>query len=338
MSAPMPLAASTNMPPTTNTTATTAMPPVTTATSTTTATMNTAQVNEELYDILKTRIPQQVYKREWEMYKDWLEEVYLDPESGVEMELDAPPTEEWGGKVWTTRNNLDAYFKYVVVHRDGEPDYIRRIVPALKWFAINYEGNKVDPSLHTDFESTIMKHALEAQKFRYGAYKESSVDDKCPHRYCKNTLSIDQRKRLLVEAYNRVDWSSATVAMNLGHNIALRGASIRKLTMCDLRLAEGYGPDSNKSNGDPRFDRTLMTILRKGAAHKDRFKNTKQVCMWRHREYILDPNFSLSLCVIEKLRNTPGVSFRKGDGGQRPKWWDLQIIGWKTLNGQCCFR
>jgi hypothetical protein len=151
-------------PPTTNTTATTAIPPVTTATSTTTATVNTAQVNEELYDILKTRIPQQVYKREWEMYKDWLEKVYLDPESGVEMELDAPPTEEWGGKVWTTRNYLDAYFKCVVVHRNGEPgDYFRCIVPALKWFAINYEGNKVDPSLHTDFESTIMKQALEAQ-------------------------------------------------------------------------------------------------------------------------------------------------------------------------------
>jgi hypothetical protein len=52
-----------------------------------------------------------------------------------------------------------------------------------------------------------------------------------------------------------------------------------------------------------------MTILRKGAAHKDHFKNTKQVCMWRHREYILDPNFSLSLCVIEKLQITPGIRF-----------------------------
>ena len=135
------------------------------------------------------------------------------------------------------------------------------------------------------------------------------------------------------------DWQNAVVAINLGHNVALRGASTRSLTLCDLLLATGYGPGSDKSEGDPRFDRTLNLILRKGVVHKDRFKSVKQVGTWRHRNYLLDPNFSIGLAVLYNLRKAgESIEFKKRSAGgtlatDRPLWWDQPLIKWSDRKG-----
>jgi len=168
----------------------------------------------------------------------------------------------------------------------------------------------------------------------------SQIDDKCPHRYCKHTLSITERVKVMTVAMGGRDWQNAIVAINLGHNVALRGASTRALTLCDLRLATGYGPGSHKwPCDDPRFDRTLNLILRKGVVHKDRFKNIKQVGMWRHRNWLLDPNFSIGLAVIYGLRKGgETIDFKRRPAGgrlatTRPFWWDRPLIEWSELKG-----
>ena len=81
-----------------------------------------------------------------------------------------------------------------------------------------------------------------------------------------------------------------------------------------------------------------MMILRRGKAHKDRFVDIKQVCVWRHKEYLLDPNFAMAVHLIWKLRNLgKTLKFVKPRGikSNRPKWWDIPLIGWRTYNRKC---
>jgi hypothetical protein len=282
------------------------------------------------------------YVKEWKLFTTWVDDNWLDEEIGVDIEMDPPPGDDFGGITYLTRNNLDAYYKYEVVHRIGNKNTISRIKSALIRYANYDESQRIAPDVAGDkFESMIMKQAVDAQQLKEAARnrKDAPLDDKCPHRFCKHTLSVGERLKVMKVAMDSVQWENSTVAINLGHNLALRGASIRAFTLCDLRLATGYGPDSNKANPDPRFERTLMLILRKGPFHKDRFKTTKQVGMWRHRKWLLDPNFAIALAVIYKLqREADNINFclrpaTAENESRRPAWWDIKLIAWKDYKG-----
>jgi hypothetical protein len=295
----------------------------------------------EMQQLLDAGAADSTYEREWSKYKKWVEDNYDDEDIGLEFEMDPPPGEEYGGRCYLTRANLDAYFQNVVVHRKGNKETIKRIEQSLKFFALYKENDLIDADVAANFTSRTMLAAMAAQQVKHRAEGSisSQLDDKCPHRFCKHTLSISERLRVMKAAMDCNEWQNAAVAVNLGHNVAIRGASTRKLTLCDLRLANGYGPGSNKASGDPRFDRTLMLILRKGPVHKDRFKTTKQVGMWRHRNWLLDPNFSVALAVIRNLREGgDNIEFRvregrRNGGTARPHWWDRKLISWDTLKG-----
>lgn len=280
------------------------------------------------------------YAREWALYTKWVDENYDNDDVLEEFDLDPPPGVD-GGICYITRANLDAYFQNVVVHRTGTRATIKRIEQALKYFAESKENRFIGADVAgSKFTSRVMTAAINAQQVehkRRGSV-EHLQDDKCPHRFCKHTLSTGERTKIVKAAMESHDWASAIVAVNLGHNVALRGASTRLLTLCDLRLATGYGPSSNKLNGNPQFDRTLMIILRKGPVHKDRFKNVKQVGMWRHNKWLLDPNFSIALAVIHNLRTAgDAISFcvqqSPPTSTARPLWWDRKLISWNTLKG-----
>jgi hypothetical protein len=294
---------------------------------------------DEMQNILAGSATDQTYKNEWKKFTTWVDDNFDDEDINNDIEMDPPP--EHGGTGYLTRGNLDAYFKYEVVYRNGTKETINRIVHALKHYSWFKESSVIAPDVAGAlFVSQVMQTALLAQNVRHRKKDaiDSSLDDKCPHRFCKHTLSLQERMQVLTVAMQGTDWQNSTVAINLGHNVAIRGASTRNLTLCDLRLANGYGPGSNKADGaaDPRFDRTLMIILRKGPIHKDRFKTTKQVGMWRHRQWLLDPNFSIALAVIYNLRREGSkIKFTLQTGGNttRPAWWNHKLISWETLKG-----
>jgi hypothetical protein len=100
------------------------------------------------------------------------------------------------------------------------------------------------------------------------------------------------------------DWGAASVNFTWGINGAVRGASNRKLTLCDLNLSHGYGPER-----DGPLSRALLLVLCKGGIHKDQHKTDKQVCTWHHINYLLWHVFSTASYVIWSLTQKPDVSF-----------------------------
>lgn len=295
---------------------------------------------ETVQQLLNAGVADSTYNAEWKKYKKWIDDNSEDPEILWDFPNVGSGDDE-GVRCYITRDNLDAYFTFAVVHREGSRDTIKRIGHALKYYALYKEHNLTLPNVCGDkFESETMRAAMAAQQVkekRRGAIG-SQIDDKCPHRFCKHTLSIAERIKVVTVAMKSRGWQNAIVAINLGHNVALRAASTRSLTLCDLILATGYGPGSHKIPCDPRFDRTLNLILRKGVVHKDRFKTTKQVGMWRHRDWHLDPNFSIGLSLIYGLRKEgDSIDFKNrptGSGTKRPLWWDRPLIEWTDGKGK----
>jgi hypothetical protein len=256
------------------------------------------------------------YKSEWKRYKEWVDESI---EEGLDLDEPSP---------YLTRYNVDMYFQLEVVNRGCAMNQVNRIKWALEWFARHQEYSSGESFV---VNSLAVEQAISAQQVAYKGNQE--VGDKCPHRFCKESMSISDRLKLLRVAYKRSDFGTAAVAINAGQNAAVRGASSRSFTLSDLRTSRVFGPEGHKS-GDSKFSRALMMVLRKGAAHKDRFSQVKQVCTWRHREYLLDTNFAMGINLIWKLRNMGRqLKFQKPRGGnRRPKWWDVELIDWKSYN------
>ena len=308
-----------------------------------------ANNDETMQQLLSSGTADSTYLAEWRNFKDWINEQANEPEPEVLNEfpdvgaqINKNDDDGDSTSCYITRANLDAYFQHVVVHRIGCRDTIKRIEQALRHYALYKEHHLTGANVRGNhFTSEIMKAAMAAQSVKEKRRGDigSQIDDLCPHRFCKHTMSIKERVKVVTAAMNGGEWQNAIVAINLGHNVALRGASTRALTLSNLLLATGYGPGSDKSHGDPRFDRTLNIVLRKGAVHKDRFSSVKQVGCWRHRNYLLDPNFSIGLAVLYGLRKAgASVEFKERSAGgnlatSRPLWWDLPLIEWSDRKG-----
>lgn len=258
------------------------------------------------------------YLNEWKKFKDWVDE-NLDVE-----ELDQPSP-------YLTRFNVDMYFQLEVVNRTGARNHINRIKNALEWYAKYHEY--ADGSETFVVDSLDVQRAMLAQARNYAQSLEDGDDEKCPHRFCKDSMSMNDREKLLRAAYLRADFGSSSVAINLGQDAAVRGASTRKFVLSDLRISRGFGPEGYRCSDSP-FSRALMMILRRGRAHKDRFTTIKQVCFWRHKKYLLDGNFAMAIITIWKLWNHGNsIKFQKPPGQtKRPKWWDIPLIDWRTYN------
>jgi hypothetical protein len=106
----------------------------------------------------------------------------------------------------------------------------------------------------------------------------------------------------------------------------VRGASSRKVTLCDLNLSYGFGPEEDA----PR-NRTLMLILRPGDVHKDRYTTAQQVGVYRHRDYRRCTVFATAALVIMKLRKLDS-RVRFLNENPRPSWWDIPLNEYDTYN------
>lgn len=272
------------------------------------------RLQEDAANILQNEQSNQSYQNEWNRFKKWVDE------NLEELGLDEPSP-------YLTRWNVDAYFSAAVIHRDGQQNSIRRIVSALEWYARYVEY----PRGGFEVDSNDVKQAIRVQQINWADKQNADTDDKCPHRFCKDMMPPSERKKLLRAAYLHPDWATASMALNWGQNAAVRGSSMRNMTLKDLRISDGFGPDGYVEGGEQ--SRALMLILRSGAVHKDRFTSVKQVCTWRHWDYLLCPNFSTALLLLWKLRHMGRrLKFQKARGGGRPKWWDEKLIDWTTYS------
>ena len=247
------------------------------------------------------------YKAEWKKFKKFCQ---THPEATI-------------GSPWLTRDNIDLYFSVeVAMTRTGNRNSLRRIVWALQWFADHDEhlGESFD------VESSAVNESIDSI---VAQGKTSSNPGSDPHYGLKDALSLNDRLNIMRYIYrNRRDWADASVNFVYGHNGAVRGASNRSLLLSDLNMSWSFGPEP-----EGPLSRALLLVIRKGGAHKDRHEQDKQICFWRHRNYLLCSVFATAAHIITKLQGLD-LEFKQPDKSKRPKWWDIPFLEWEKYNGK----
>jgi hypothetical protein len=254
------------------------------------------------------------YHYEYANFSKW---VQAQPELNTPM----PP--------FLTRINVDHYFSRVISHRVVCPNTARRVMNALDWYGTHREHVGADPAF--ECKSALVEGALKSQKVYNDLNGGNSKPGSDPHMGLKDILP--QSDKLLMMDYiyrKRNDWGPASVNFTWGQNGAVRGASNRKLTLCDLNLSYGFGPER-----DGPLGRALLLVMRKGKLHKDRHETDKQVCCWRHKQYKLCSVFSTAAYVIWNLTQRHDISFLHANKkNERASWWDIPLIDWDAYNGE----
>jgi hypothetical protein len=217
----------------------------------------------------------------------------------------------------------------VISCRAGCTNTLRRVVNALNWYAHNREHVGAEPEFSCS--SPLVEQALRTQKVFNRSSGGTGRPGTDPHQGLKDILPASEKVRMMEYIYRcRSDWGPASVNFTWGINGALRGASNRKLTLCDLNLSHGFGPER-----DGPLSRALLLVLRKGDKHKDRHETDKQVCTWRHINYLLCSVFSTASYVIWSITQNPNISFLHLQKNLRAPWWDIPLIDWDEYGGKC---
>ena len=217
--------------------------------------------------------PNATYASDFSRYRSWVT---------AQDELDDVPL--------FSRENVDHYFSRMIAYRAGKPDTARKVVSALQWYC-NFHYNSTPFTV----ESTLVLDALRLQKARCESTGNPGGD---PHHGLKDIVPESDRATLMKYIYrSRKDWDTASVNFAWGYQGAVRGASNRLLTFSNLNLSYGFGPEKEGS-----LARALLLVMRKGPLHKDRHDTDKQVCAWRHKNYLLCSVFATAARVIWTLQ------------------------------------
>lgn len=237
--------------------------------------------------------------------------------------MDELPHEDLPGYI--SRANVDAYHTRAIIYRSGNRNSVMRVAVGLQWFYANVE-QPGGPAFAV--RSTVTANCINMQQDRHKSGANERHGGVDPHKGLKDLMPEGDTKRIVTHIHkNRSDWGSLSMSYTWGVNAGVRGASSRKLVLCDLNLSRGFGPERE----GPRC-RTLMLILRKGDVHKDNHGTDKQVACWRHRDYLLCSAFNTALHVINSLRANDSINFLHKEKKKRASWWDYPLIEYDTLS------
>ena len=230
---------------------------------------------------------------------------------------------------YLSRANVDHYFTRYVARRGSTPNTVRRIMNALDWYGNYREHVGADPAFKC--LSPLVEQALRTQKVYNASIGGTAKPGSDPHMGLKDILPETDKLLMMDYIYRkRNDWGPASVKFNWGQNGAVRGASNRRLTLCDLNLSYGFGPERNGP-----LSRALLLIMRRGKIHKDRHETDKQVCCWRHKSYQLCSVFSTAAYVIWSLTQNADINFLHLNKKEKhASWWDIPLIDWDAYNGE----
>jgi hypothetical protein len=232
-----------------------------------------------------------------------------------------------GGLVFITQYNVELYFStHVVLTAVGSNATNRRKVSALNWYLKKLEDPLADPQAAIVY-STVLLRAIEDSYQNHISHSNTAFASTDPHKGLKDLYSEEEAIILVDGIWKlRNDSLDLMFSYTWGRNAGVRGASSRKVTLCDLNLSYGFGPEEEA----PR-NRTLMMILRPGDVHKDRYTTAQQVGVYRHKDYRRCTVFATAALVIMKLRRLDSrVNFLNAN--PRPVWWDIPLNQYDTYN------
>jgi hypothetical protein len=229
---------------------------------------------------------------------------------------------------FTTRRNVDEYFSHVIPTRIGNNNTIRRVVNSLNHLAHKVEHIGANPAFECD--SAVVASAITAQKAYQKKHSGNAHLGTDPHKGLKDILPLSDLVRMMAYIFrSRSDWGPASVNLSLGMNACIRGDSIRSFVYADLRLSHGFGPER-----DGPLSRALLCVLRRGEVHKDRHEMDEQVCVWRHKHYLVCSVVSTAAYLLYSLSNNPTIDFYHLEKDERAGWWDTAFIHWQTYSGK----
>lgn len=176
-------------------------------------------------------------------------------------------------------------------------------------------------ALPIEYSPTINK-CIKDQQVTHLAYNNRAFAGTDPHKGLKDVFSDEEIVKLVNNIWRlRGDSLDLIFSYTWGKNAGLRGASSRKMTLSDLNVSYGFGPELTA----PR-NRTLLLVLRKGTVHKDKHTTDKQVGVQRHRDYRQCSVFATAALLIMKLRSLENrIHFLRHDPNERAEWWDIPL-------------
>ena len=260
------------------------------------------------------------YVANYKRYIEWLElELHNDSgDSRVRVFIEWTKQEEPGDPVYPiyiTQNNVEMYFRYEVAYNHiGMKATIRRTFDSLRTIGNKFENRRgylivLSPSISTSIDEQQQIHN-NRQRFV----------DSDPHHCLKDVMSSEDVEKIIKYIYaERADSLDLAFVFLWGINAGLRGSTTRSLVLSDLFCSNGYGPEKKA----PR-NFTLMAVIRKGPANKDKHLTDRQVGVQRHLDYRLCTVFATGMLVILALRKNPNISFLKTNG-ERARWWDVPL-------------
>ena len=266
------------------------------------------------------------YFANYKRYIEWLEKQFRNESDNkinvyVEYGQDAS-TEGAVYPVYITQNNVEMYFRYEVVeNHQGLKTTIKQTFDSLRTIGRVYE--------HPDHPEIVLSPSILSsmtQQQRINNNRQRFVDSD-PHHCLKDVMSTEDVEKIINYIYSyRPDSLDIAFVFLWGINAGLRGATSRSLVLSDLFCSNGYGPEDKA----PR-NFTLMAIIRKGSANKDKHLTDRQVGVQRHVDYRLCTVFATAMLVIDTLRNSPNISFTKPDKERAP-WWDVSLNSYHTYD------
>lgn len=268
--------------------------------------------------------PNTKYVSNYKRYIDWLEkQFHSEEDNGITVRVEYTRPERAGDPIrplYITQNNVEMYFRYeVAVNHDGIKSTIKQTFDSLRTIGMKWE-HPFHPEIVL---SPFIRSAMEEQQ-RNNNNRKRFVDS-CPHNCLKDVMSPEDVEKIINYIYtSRPDSLDLAFVFLWGINAGLRSSTSRSLVLSDLFSSNGYGPEDKS----PR-NFTLMAVLRKGSANKDKHLTDRQVGVQRHVDYRLCTVFATGMLVIDTLRTSPNISFKK-QARERAPWWDVSLNRYST--------
>jgi hypothetical protein len=264
--------------------------------------------------------PNAKYIANYKRYIKWFEEQYhTDSDNQIHLIIDYTQPEHAGDRIlplYITQNNVEMYFRYeVAVNHSGLRSTIRGTFDCLRTIGERYENVRQPPILL----SPSINASIDEQQQRQNNRRRFCDSD--PHNCLKDVMSTEDVEKIIryIYTYRPRDSLDLAFVFLWGINAGVRGSTTRSLVLSDLFSSNGYGPEKKA----PR-NFTLMAVLRKGNANKDKHLTDRQVGVQRHVDYRFCTVFATAMIVITTLRRNSNISFTKRNSERAP-WWDVSL-------------
>jgi hypothetical protein len=236
------------------------------------------------------------YYNQYKRYIWWFDNNINHPEYGLSPE----PGGARNIPIYCTQHNVEQYFKHAVCEYVGKEGAAKSHFTTWQWANYHVEAQKGTKLIL----SPIINNAIQQQQ----AYHKNAANEKYknmdPYKGLCDLLPIEDTIKIVTAIYlHSPDAPDLAFSYLWGTNAGVRGASSQTLTMKDITISYGYGPELL-----PPRNCTLKLIHRTGDVHNDHHTTQKQVGAQRHHYYKLCACFETGLLLI-KWFNQLGNNF-----------------------------